>query len=86
MQENHGQFPYACTYQATETSSAYPVGIYMLGQGIADFSDALSTNASAPSFNQSGTLLPYLANGSTSVAARQAIFNCPTDAADGDVT
>lgn len=85
VQDNHGQFPYACTFQATETSATYPVSVFMLGQGIADFSDAVCTNSKAPSFNQSGTLLPYLANGSSSAAARQAIFNCPTDAADGDV-
>lgn len=57
----------------------YPLAIYSTGKGMLDFADD-------PGFNgQPGVLLPYLASGSTSVAARQAIFNCPTDAADGDV-
>lgn len=56
----------------------YPLSIYMLTQAQLDFADDLGFNG------QPGTLLQYLGNGSTSVAARSAVFNCPTDAAQGD--
>ena len=55
----------------------YPLCLYMSGGGQLDFADD-------PGFNgQPGTLLPYLGNGSSSIIARSAVFNCPTDVADG---
>lgn len=85
VNENHGQLFYSDTYQATLSSCYYPVAIYMTDKGAADFTNDVGTNASNLSYNQAGTLLPYLANGSPNAAARQALFNCPTDAASGDV-
>jgi prepilin-type processing-associated H-X9-DG protein/prepilin-type N-terminal cleavage/methylation domain-containing protein len=84
VSDNKGQFFYMPTFQSTETSCYYPVGVLMNGQGVADFSDAVNRTNGSVAFNVSGTLLPYLANGSSGVDARKAIFNCPTDAADGD--
>lgn len=55
----------------------YPLALYMSSNCQLDFADD-------PGFNgQPGTLLPYLGNGSTSAAARSAIFSCPTDLANG---
>lgn len=56
-----------------------PLALYMLADAQLDFSDDLGFNG------QPGTLLSYLGNGSTSIAARSAVFNCPTDAVDGDI-
>lgn len=83
VQDSRGVLFYLSTDSAATNyiggAQYYPLAIYMSGQGMLDFADD-------PGFNgQPGVLLPYLANGSNSVAARQAIFNCPTDAADGDV-
>ncbi|HEY2588382.1 MAG TPA: prepilin-type N-terminal cleavage/methylation domain-containing protein [Tepidisphaeraceae bacterium] len=85
VQDNKGTFFYLSTQQAGLTNTYYPVAAYMKGVGIMDFTDDPNQTSGSVSYNQSGALLPYLANGSNNAAARQAIFNCPTDAADGDV-
>lgn len=75
VQDNKGVFFYPAGDGTTLTTSFYPLGIYMNGVGIVDFNDQdLGYN------NQPGTFLPYLG---TSTDARSAIFNCPTDMADG---
>jgi prepilin-type processing-associated H-X9-DG protein/prepilin-type N-terminal cleavage/methylation domain-containing protein len=55
----------------------YPLALYMTANVQLDFADD-------PGFNgQPGTLLQYLGNGSSSTIARSAVFNCPTDIANG---
>ena len=85
VSDNKGQFFYVPTFQSTETSCFYPVAVNMTTQGLCDFTDNPNQTGGSVALNQSGTLLPYMANGSNSADARKAIFNCPTDAADGDV-
>lgn len=85
VQDNNGQFFYPPTAQASESASYYPNGLYMMGNNSAmvDFTNNPNTNSGSTAYNQPGTFLPYLANGSNSPDARMAIFNCPTDMADG---
>jgi prepilin-type processing-associated H-X9-DG protein/prepilin-type N-terminal cleavage/methylation domain-containing protein len=90
VQDNRGQFFYLSTNKTSLSNCQYPVGVYFTttGSAVADFGDGpsdVNTTAGSVAFNQTGVLLPYMANGSTSASARQAIFNCPTDASQGDV-
>lgn len=96
VQENRGQFFNVCQQQASFNKCYYPVAVYMnvanssaAGDHTADFSDStpsdLNTTSGSRALGEGGVLLPYLANGSNSAASRMAIFNCPTDLADGDV-
>jgi len=96
VQDNKGQLFNLCTVQASFNNCYYPVAIYMnatsspsAGDHTADFSDSnpsdLNTTSGSRFNGEGGVLLPYLANGSNSAAARMAVFNCPTDQADGDV-
>lgn len=82
VQDNRGQLFYPSTAMPVTPyigggQQFYPLALYMSANGQLDFSDDLGFNG------QPGTLLAYLGNGSTSVAARSAVFNCPTDLADG---
>lgn len=89
VQDNRGQLFYTSGDGTTTGDSYYPLCLYMNGDGTIDFSNDLMTNSAAVpplggGYNQPGTLLAYLGT-SNDIAARKAIFNCPTDAADGDV-
>jgi prepilin-type processing-associated H-X9-DG protein/prepilin-type N-terminal cleavage/methylation domain-containing protein len=83
VQDNRGQLFYLSADGPPnpfmgQGTQYYPLSIYMLAQGQLDFADDLGFN------RQPGTLLPYLGKNSAGIASRSAIFNCPTDAANGD--
>lgn len=89
VNDNRQQLFFTAGDNTTLSNSYYPLCMYMQGQGVVDFSDDPMTNAAAvppkgSGYNQPGTFLNYLAGGNN-VQARMAIFNCPTDIADGTV-
>lgn len=89
VQDSRNELFYTSGDGPTRATSYYPLCVYMNGDGTIDFADDLNTNTAAAApigggYNQPGTLLAYLA-GNNNVEYRKAIFNCPTDAADGDV-
>lgn len=86
VQDSKGQLFFTAGDGTNLGNSYYPLCMYMNGNSV-DFSDDLMTNAGAvppqgSGYNQPGTFLPYLSSHNDPIA-RAAIFNCPTDLADG---
>jgi prepilin-type processing-associated H-X9-DG protein/prepilin-type N-terminal cleavage/methylation domain-containing protein len=82
VQDNKNHLFYAAGYNDTLTASRYQLGWYMTpaSSGL----NSLVVYDDSPGYkNAPGTFWPYVSAGSFD--ARKAIFNCPTDAADGDV-
>lgn len=82
VQDNRNQLFYVPGYNDTLTASKYELGWYMTPasngvDSLVVYDDSLGYK------NTPGTFWHYVST--SSVDARKAIFNCPTDAADGDV-
>lgn len=86
VQDSKGQLFFTAGDGTNLSNSYYPLCMYMNGNDV-DFSDDLMTNSGAvppkgSGYNQPGTFLQYLGNHNDPIS-RSAIFNCPTDVADG---